>query len=152
MTSLACPGNYIRTSWSVYMASSSHELLCHRIGKLQKKYKYEKSYHMILWFYCMYFNQSAQPINKWLHLSEPVIIFTALKKNLPDMLTLNKWRRSKANRPRHRGGSFRSALMSLLRRAESNSDSYTLLLHTHKHIVPCLQTPDLNLLLSFSNT
>lgn len=60
-----------------------------------------------------------------------VIIFKALKKSSRQAHTQQM--ETKANRPRHHGGSFRSALMSLLRRAESTSDSYTLLLHTRKH-------------------
>lgn len=111
------------------MASSSHELLCHRIGKLQI-WKVI-SYDLMILLYVL------QPISTAYKQMAPPLrachYFYSLKKNLADMLTLNKWRLSKANRPRHRGGSFRSALMSLLRRAESNSDSYALLLHTRKH-------------------
>lgn len=106
-------------------------------------------------------NQSAQPINTWLHISDSHYFYSL--KTLLGMLVVKQREPLQGKQTGTLQGAFGWPSCSFPHMhthtfvfAERNSDSYTLLIHTskhrHKHVVPCLETSDLNLLLSLSNT
>lgn len=75
------------------------------------------------------FNQSAHLINRWPHLSEPVI-FTA-PKLFQACSQLNEWSLSKPNRPRHPAGSPHAASQTYTHIYICKEQQW--LIHTSKH-------------------
>ncbi len=113
-------------AWVGHMISKS---TCTKTYQKYLSFSIIKTYHSV-----SLFSQSAEVINRWLLLSQPVIIFTA-RKLFQARSQSKEWSLSKPNRPGHPAGSFGLAFIQLLRHthtfvfAQSHTDSYP-----HKHI------------------